>query len=44
MMPDLPGTMPDKERSAVVYGTALGGIDQIDEGIIALRTQGLQPG
>jgi beta-ketoacyl-acyl-carrier-protein synthase II len=37
----LPGTMPDKERSAVVYGTALGGIDQIDEGIIILRTQGL---
>lgn len=37
----LPGTMPDKERSAVVYGTALGGIDQIDEGITVLRTQGL---
>jgi beta-ketoacyl-acyl-carrier-protein synthase II len=33
--------MPDKERSAVVYGTALGGIDQIDEGIITLRTQGI---
>ena len=37
----LPETMPDKERSAVVYGTALGGIDQIDEGIVALRTQGI---
>src|SRR4030066_2540398 len=37
----LPDTMPDKERSAVVYGTALGGIDQIDEGIVALRTQGI---
>jgi 3-oxoacyl-[acyl-carrier-protein] synthase II len=37
----LPGTMPDKERSAVIYGTALGGIDQIDEGIIVLRTQGV---
>src|SRR4030042_4144484 len=37
----LPDTMPDKERSGVVYGTALGGIDQIDEGIITLRTQGL---
>ncbi len=36
----LPDIMPDKERSAVVYGTALGGIDQIDEGIIVLRTQG----
>ncbi len=37
----LPDTMPDKERAAVIYGTALGGIDQIDEGIIALRTQGI---
>ena len=36
----LPGIMPDKERSAVVYGTALGGIDHIDEGVIVLRTQG----
>lgn len=37
----LPGTMLNKERAGVVYGTALGGIDQIDEGIIALRTQGI---
>jgi 3-oxoacyl-[acyl-carrier-protein] synthase II len=37
----LPDTMPNKERAGVVYGTALGGIDQIDEGIIALRTQGI---
>lgn len=37
----LPEIMPDKERSAVVYGTALGGIDQLDEGIIILRSQGL---
>jgi beta-ketoacyl-acyl-carrier-protein synthase II len=37
----LPETMPDKERAAVVFGTALGGIDQIDEGIIVLRSQGL---
>lgn len=37
----LPGTMPNKERAGVVFGTALGGIDQIDEGIIALRTQGI---
>lgn len=37
----LPGTMQDKERSAVVFGTALGGIDMIDEGINTLRTQGL---
>jgi 3-oxoacyl-[acyl-carrier-protein] synthase II len=40
----LPGTMPDKERSAVVYGTALGGIDQMVDGIIELRTQGLSRG
>jgi beta-ketoacyl-acyl-carrier-protein synthase II len=37
----LPETMPNKERAGVVYGTALGGIDQIDEGIIVLRSQGL---
>ncbi len=37
----LPGTMENKERAGVVFGTALGGIDQIDEGIIALRTQGI---
>jgi 3-oxoacyl-[acyl-carrier-protein] synthase II len=36
----LPDIMPDKEHSAVVYGTALGGIDQLDEGITTLRTQG----
>ncbi len=33
--------MPDAERSGVVYGTALGGIDQFDKGIITLRTLGL---
>jgi 3-oxoacyl-[acyl-carrier-protein] synthase II len=37
----LPEVMPDKERAGVVFGTALGGIDQIDEGIIALRNQGI---
>lgn len=37
----LPGTMPDKERAGVVFGTALGGIDQLDEGTIVLRKQGL---
>jgi 3-oxoacyl-[acyl-carrier-protein] synthase II len=37
----LPDIMPNKERAGVVFGTALGGIDQIDDGIIALRTQGL---
>ncbi len=37
----LPDIMPNKERAGVVYGTALGGIDQIDEGIIVLRSQGI---
>ncbi len=37
----LPETMPDKERAGVVFGTAMGGIDQIDEGIIVLRSQGI---
>jgi 3-oxoacyl-[acyl-carrier-protein] synthase II len=37
----LPEAMPDKERAGVVYGTALGGIDQIDEGINVLRNQGI---
>jgi 3-oxoacyl-[acyl-carrier-protein] synthase II len=37
----LPDTMPDGERAAVVFGTALGGIDQMDEGIITLRSQGV---
>jgi 3-oxoacyl-[acyl-carrier-protein] synthase II len=37
----LPEEMPDKERAGVVFGTALGGIDQIDEGIIELRKQGI---
>jgi 3-oxoacyl-[acyl-carrier-protein] synthase II len=37
----LPEVMPDKERAGVVFGTALGGIDQIDEGIIELRKHGI---
>jgi 3-oxoacyl-[acyl-carrier-protein] synthase II len=36
----MPETIPDKERAAVVFGTALGGIDQLDDGTIALRTLG----
>jgi len=38
----LPESMVEKERSAVVYGTALGGLDQMEEEIIVLRTQGLK--
>lgn len=37
----LPGTMPEPERSGVVFGTAMGGIDRADEGIQILRTQGI---
>ncbi len=37
----LPCPLPDSERSGVVYGTAIGGIDRLDEGIHTLRTQGL---
>jgi len=37
----LPDVMRDKERSGVVFGTALGGIDQLDEGTTTLRQYGL---
>src|SRR5512137_1276408 len=40
----LPGTMPNKERTAVVYGTALGGIDLMVDGIFQLRAEGLTRG
>ena len=36
----LPETMPDPERAGVVFGTAIGGLDRVDEGIQVLRTQG----
>ncbi len=36
----LPDTMPEPERAGVVVGTAIGGIDKVDEGINTLRTQG----
>ena len=36
-----PEIMPDAERSAVVYGTALGGMEQFDQGINSLRTLGI---
>ena len=32
--------VPDPERVGVVFGTAMGGLDRIDEGIQVLRTQG----
>ncbi|MFN2194618.1 MAG: beta-ketoacyl-ACP synthase II [Anaerolineales bacterium] len=33
--------MPEPERAGVVYGTAIGGIDRVDEGIHILRTRGI---
>lgn len=38
---NLPETLPDPERSGVVYGTAIGGIDKADEGVQILRKEGL---
>jgi beta-ketoacyl-acyl-carrier-protein synthase II len=37
----LPATMPDPERAGVVFGTAIGGIDRLDEGVQILRAHGL---
>lgn len=37
---NLPEVMSDPERAAVVYGTAIGGLDKADEGIQILRQQG----
>jgi 3-oxoacyl-[acyl-carrier-protein] synthase II len=36
----LPDPLPDQERSSVVFGTAIGGLDKFDEGIHTLRTLG----
>lgn len=38
----LPTTMPEPERSGVVFGTAIGGLDRAEEGIRVLRTKGLE--
>lgn len=38
----LPDTMPDGERASVVYGTAIGGLEKIDEGIVVMRSQGYE--
>lgn len=37
----LPNPLADPERTGVVFGTAMGGIERVDEGIRVLRTQGL---
>jgi 3-oxoacyl-[acyl-carrier-protein] synthase II len=36
----LEGGLPNPERSAVVLGTAVGGLDRFDEGVKIMRTQG----
>lgn len=36
----LPTTMPNPERSGVCFGTAIGGLDRVDEGIHTIRKQG----
>jgi beta-ketoacyl-acyl-carrier-protein synthase II len=36
----LPETMPDPDRCGVVYGTVMGGVDRLDEGIEILRSKG----
>jgi 3-oxoacyl-[acyl-carrier-protein] synthase II len=38
----LPERMPEPERASVVFGTAIGGLDKLDEGIQILRTQGYE--
>jgi 3-oxoacyl-[acyl-carrier-protein] synthase II len=37
---ELPETMPDPERAGVVFGTGIGGLDLLDEGIRTLRAKG----
>jgi len=36
----LPDTMREPERSSVIFGTVLGGVDLLDEGVATLRTKG----
>lgn len=36
----LPEVLPNPERCGVVFGTAMGGVDRTDEGIVTLRTRG----
>jgi beta-ketoacyl-acyl-carrier-protein synthase II len=36
----LPDTMPNPERSGVCFGTAMGGVDFLDDGIAMLRSKG----
>ena len=36
----LSGTMSEPERTGVIFGTAMGGVDQIDEALVTLRNLG----
>jgi 3-oxoacyl-[acyl-carrier-protein] synthase II len=36
----LPDKMPDGERAGVLYGTVVGGVDKLEEGVWTLKTQG----
>jgi len=36
----LPDTMPDQERSGVVFGTTIGGLDFLADGLTTLQTKG----
>jgi beta-ketoacyl-acyl-carrier-protein synthase II len=36
----LPEKMPDPERCGVIFGTAMGGVDFIDDALLVLRSQG----
>jgi 3-oxoacyl-[acyl-carrier-protein] synthase II len=36
----LPEKMPDPERCGVIFGTAMGGVDFIDDALLILRSQG----
>jgi beta-ketoacyl-acyl-carrier-protein synthase II len=36
----LPATMPDPERSAIYFGTGVGGLDVVDDGINIFRSKG----
>lgn len=38
----LPSSMPEPERAGVVFGTAIGGLERFDEGIVILRSQGVE--
>ena len=36
----LPAPLSNPERAGIAFGTAMGGVDRVDEGIVTIRTQG----